>query len=198
MHTSDSKERWRNHFRDALSGLPDAERRHQNEALARRVLALPELRPGARVLICLSFGPEPDTWGLLEPLQRRGLEVVVPRTVPTDRSLDLVPWPCALETRSFGLREPAKHLAALDRSMPLDVALVLALGFDRRGIRLGHGAGYFDRFFAAQGATCRRIGLAFDCQLVDRLPREHHDVAMDVVVTPGQTVASEGTEGLGD
>jgi 5-formyltetrahydrofolate cyclo-ligase len=86
------------------------------------------------------------------------------------------------------LREPARDIPALPADTPLDAALVLGLAFDRLGVRLGHGAGYFDRFFAQQHDDCLRIGVGFDFQLVDRLPREDHDIAMRAVVTPSEIV----------
>ncbi len=64
--------------------------------------------------------------------------------------------------------------------------LVLGLAFDRRGYRLGHGRGYFDRFLA--GLAVPSIGLAHPFQLVDRLPAEPHDVPMTVVVTAEETL----------
>jgi 5-formyltetrahydrofolate cyclo-ligase len=194
--TIKTKAAWRGHFGASLEALSTTERADQSAALHRQLLALPELRGPKRVLVCLSFGAEPDTWGLLDPLSHQGLEIVIPRTVPKNRTLQLVPWPCLLETRSFGLREPARDIPALPADTPLDAALVLGLGFDRRGVRLGHGAGYFDRFFAEQPSNCLRFGLGFDCQLVDRLPREGHDIAMHAVVTPSEIVwAKEGPTG---
>lgn len=171
-----------------MAALSPAERSAETATLHRRLLTLPQLERAGRVLVCLSFGAEPDTWSLLEPLAARGIEVVVPRTVPRTRALELVMWPCPLETRTFGLREPARDVPALPGDAQLDAALVLGLAFDRLGVRLGHGAGYFDRFFGRHSDTCLRIGVGYDCQLVDRLPREAHDVAMHVVVTPGEVV----------
>jgi 5-formyltetrahydrofolate cyclo-ligase len=83
------------------------------------------------------------------------------------------------------LRQPssdAAELAADEIDRRIDVALVAGLAFDRRGYRLGHGAGYFDRFLS--GRPFAAVGLAFDEQMVDELPVEAHDVAMDVVVAP--------------
>ena len=63
----------------------------------------------------------------------------------------------------------------------VEAALVLGLGFDRRGYRLGHGSGYFDRFLA--GRSFPAVGLAFEMQIVDEIPNECHDIPMSAVVT---------------
>ena len=49
------------------------------------------------------------------------------------------------------------------------------------GVRLGYGKGVFDRLLADSKAL--RVGLAYDFQIVDELPREKHDLVMDLVVT---------------
>lgn len=71
-----------------------------------------------------------------------------------------------------------------------DVILLPLLGFDRRGTRLGQGAGYYDRTISeldeARPDTqprARRIGIAWSVQEVDSLPRDHWDMALDAIAT---------------
>jgi|CXWL01.1.fsa_nt_gi 5-formyltetrahydrofolate cyclo-ligase len=166
------------------AGSSVATRRAVAEAVASRVLALPEVVSARRVLTCLSFGDELDTWSLLAGLLTSGRRVCVPRADPRDRQLHVHPYPCELVTLSFGLRQPARQapeLPAAESDSAVDVALVLGLGFDRRGYRLGYGAGYFDRFLA--GRAFPAIGVACEAQLVARLPVEPHDIPMAAVVT---------------
>ena len=61
------------------------------------------------------------------------------------------------------------------------VLLVPGLAFDRRGGRLGRGGGLYDRYLAGFGGVS--IGLCWEGQLVDRVPREPHDEPVDYVVT---------------
>jgi 5-formyltetrahydrofolate cyclo-ligase len=152
--------------------------------VAERVLALPELARARRILACLSFGSELDTEVLIGGLLAGGWEVYAPRVERGDGRLHAHRYPCALEALSFGLRQPvgsAPELAEETLGATLDLALVLGLAFDRRGYRLGHGRGHFDRFFARHRVP--GVGLAFDLQLRDRLPAEPHDVPMRAVVT---------------
>jgi 5-formyltetrahydrofolate cyclo-ligase len=65
----------------------------------------------------------------------------------------------------------------------LDIVVVPGLAFTRDGERLGQGGGHFDRFLTRVRGDCLRIGVAFQEQLVDRLPAERHDVAVDRVIT---------------
>ena len=66
----------------------------------------------------------------------------------------------------------------------LDFVLVPGLAFDRTGQRLGRGKGFFDRMLSqVKGVTC---GVTFDWQIVDQVPVEPHDIALDCLVTPTQ------------
>lgn len=185
----DDKRVWRRRLRERLADLGPEDAARAAAAVAERTLALPEVARARRVFTCLSFGGEVDTWGLVERLLDDGREVYVPRTEAGDPHIHLHRYPCDLRTLSFGLRQPRADRPevppeAVDAT--LDVALVLGLGFDRRGVRLGYGAGYFDRFLA--GRPFPAVGLAYACQLVDRLPAEGHDVPMSAVVTDREVV----------
>ena len=188
-----SKEALRRELAERISGLGASERKRAGERLARRVRGLPEVKEATGIFTCLSFGAEIDTWELVESLLREGRRIYVPRTEAGDDRIRVHPYPCRLETLSFGLRQPRPEApevppGAVDET--LDVALVLGLGFDRRGIRLGYGRGYFDRFLAERPFPA--VGLAHRCQVLDHLPREPHDVPMTLVATDEEVVRPGG------
>ncbi|MGI6855342.1 5-formyltetrahydrofolate cyclo-ligase [Mesorhizobium sp. 1B3] len=82
----------------------------------------------------------------------------------------------------FGTSGPGEEAEVLDP----DVMLVPLAAFDRRGHRIGYGAGYYDRAIAKlqrQGRAPRLIGIAFDCQQVDHVPDEPHDVELPEILT---------------
>ena len=171
-----------------LDALDPAEAARSAARATARLLELPEVAGARRLLTCLSFGTELDTWPLAERLLAEGRELFVPRADPRDHQLHVHPYPCRLVTLDFGLRQPPRGAPEIPREevANLGAVIVLGLAFDRRGYRLGHGSGYFDRFLA--GLAVPAIGLAHPVQLVDRLPAEPHDVPMKVVVTAEETI----------
>lgn len=176
-------------LRRRLERVSPEEAQRAAAVVAERALELPELAGAASVLACLSFGTEIDTWALVDRLLDSGREIWVPRADPRDRQLHLHHWPCALETVSFGLRQPPRgtpELAPERIGATIDAVLVLGLAFDRSGFRLGHGSGYFDRFLARHPLPA--VGLSFDFQLLDVLPTALHDLPMSVVVTDRRVV----------
>jgi 5-formyltetrahydrofolate cyclo-ligase len=91
-----------------------------------------------------------------------------------------------LEPGRLGVREPtnSSELIPVDE---IDLFVVPGLGFSREGKRLGRGGGYYDATLKAASARSRRVGLAFNNQLMDSLPTTNDDVDMDLVVTESET-----------
>ena len=86
-----------------------------------------------------------------------------------------------LQPGAFGVLEPPFDKYRVGEPEALNLVIVPGLGFDREGGRLGRGGGYFDRFLE-KAAGAYKIGLAFECQMVDRIPREGNDILMDEVL----------------
>lgn len=165
----------------------------QDDGLARKAarsvrektLALPELATARSMLVCLSFGTELETRGLIEALIALGKEVYLPRIERATPDMTLHRFPCELERLDFGLEQPAQSVPAVGEPTP-DLALILGLAFDQEGYRLGYGGGYFDRFLAdsaGAGHPVLPIGLSFEANIVSAVPREPHDQPMQIVVS---------------
>ena len=65
----------------------------------------------------------------------------------------------------------------------IDCIVTPGLAFDANCNRLGKGGGYYDKFFI-NAINAKKIALAHDCQIVDKVPTERHDIPVDVVITP--------------
>ncbi len=91
-----------------------------------------------------------------------------------------------LEPGRLGVREPtnSSELIPVDQ---IDLFVVPGLGFSKDGKRLGRGGGYYDATLRAASARSRRVGLAFNDQIVEALPTTGDDVDMDLVVTESDT-----------
>jgi 5-formyltetrahydrofolate cyclo-ligase len=83
-----------------------------------------------------------------------------------------------LHPGKFGIREPAPK-RIVER---LDAIVLPGLAFTETGIRMGQGAGFYDRFLAMACADTLKIGVCFDFQVIKAIPREEHDVNVDLLV----------------
>lgn len=96
-------------------------------------------------------------------------------------NLDILPYDeSRLELGSFHIEEPTGQNTV--NADEIEVIVVPAVAYDRKGNRLGRGKGFYDRLLASTRAT--KIGVAYEFQIVDEVPTEPHDVAMDIVISP--------------
>jgi 5-formyltetrahydrofolate cyclo-ligase len=146
--------------------------------LAEHVLAECPPPAGAVVSGFWPIGEEVDIRPLLLALSARGHEIVLPVTPPRGHPLGFRLWQPedSMETERFGTLRPTGP-----ERVP-DFLLVPLLAFDRRGHRLGYGAGYYDRTLAALPAA-GRLGCAYAAQEMDVVPAGPHDVRLPAVAT---------------
>lgn len=188
------KEALRDSMRRSLRAMDPRTVDASARAMTERLLTRSWMVEARTVLVCLSFGDEISTWPLVDRLLEQGVRVLVPRAVRGTRRLHWHPYPCALRTLSFGLRQPLAGEPELPEAVldaEVDVALLLGLAFDDRGYRLGYGGGFFDRFLA--GRPFDAWGLAYDEQIIDQVPDASHDVALKGIITPTRTIEAQET-----
>ncbi|MBO8193354.1 5-formyltetrahydrofolate cyclo-ligase [Streptomyces oryzae] len=168
-------------------------------ALARHVLELPELSGATTVAAYVSVGSEPGTGPLLEALSERGVRVLLP-VLQEDNDLDwaLYEGPQKLVAAGRGLREPSGRRLGPEAVTQTDAVLLPGLAVDRSGLRLGRGAGCYDRVLArlaAHGAQPACAVLLYDGEVVDRIDGEEHDRRVETAVTPSGVHRFGVTEG---
>ncbi|WP_460183923.1 5-formyltetrahydrofolate cyclo-ligase [Thermopirellula anaerolimosa] len=152
-----------------------------------RLLRLPELIRARTVMTYVSVGTEVATRDLISQLISLEKAIIVPYCQGIDLRLfrlrtleELVPGTLGIPEPPPELRENPQRQA---RAEEIDLVLIPGLAFDRRGNRLGQGKGYYDRFLLSLRPTAFKLGLAFECQMVEDLPRTPRDTPVDAVLT---------------
>ncbi|HEX5455891.1 MAG TPA: 5-formyltetrahydrofolate cyclo-ligase [Candidatus Saccharimonadales bacterium] len=93
-----------------------------------------------------------------------------------------------IDENRLGIPEPEGE--KLKGHIGFDLIIVPIIGFDRRGYRLGYGAGYYDRFLAEH--KCKNIvGLAYSISEISAVPDEPHDKKMQVIVTDKEIIKAK-------
>jgi 5-formyltetrahydrofolate cyclo-ligase len=170
--------------RRRLAALAPEERARAEAALAERVWTLPEIGAAHTLLLFADLPQEVSTDAIAAEALRRGVTLVYPRTLPETQSMTLhrVSALTRLRIGNYGIREPDPACPQLPEG-DLDAALVPGLAWDRRGGRLGRGAGYYDRLFANPAWRGFRCGIFFALQEVEEIPLDPWDLPLDAVVT---------------
>lgn len=129
-----------------------------------------------------SFRPLADEVDL-RPLVERlpGWRWLLPR-IESDDSLTWRDARVALETHRWGMEQPI-DTGSVIRSIDVDVFLVPGLAFDLSGNRLGRGGGFFDRELAARRGDSVAVGVTVQERMLDFIPTEQHDQAVDYLAT---------------
>lgn len=139
--------------------------------------------PGTIISGFLPIRSEADTRPLMARFQARGARLCVPAILDrqTIAFRELVRG-APLVSTGFGTSGPGPDAPVLDP----EILLVPLSAFDRRGHRIGYGAGHYDRAIdrlKQKGMHPKLIGIAFDCQEVAHVPAEPHDVSLDAILT---------------
>jgi len=164
-----------------------AQRERAAHAVATHIGATHWLAPGKRIGLYASMPQELGTGPLIELAQQRGCQVYLPRiTSMRRRSMRFVPLSPNARQHDFGMLEPEGD--AWIGARFLDTIFCAGVGFDRRGARLGHGAGFYDRALAFRRTRGhwqgpRLVGIAYHFQVVPHIPVIDTDVFMDLLVT---------------
>ena len=165
-----------------------AERAHASLLVARNADRALHLQAHWRIAVYAALPWELDTAPLIALAAARGCRIYLPRIdrQRAARGMRFVPMQGPRRRNRLGIEEPEGAVTLGARW--LDVVFLPLVGFDRGGVRLGTGGGFYDRAFAFRHWRSvwhapRLVGLAYAFQQVESITAAAHDVLMDAVVT---------------
>jgi len=143
------------------------------------------------LFIYVDFRSEVETLELIKSCLSQGKRVAVPlvdasavHMIPLlikDPARDLVPG-------YYDIPEPDPRKSLPVAPGEIDAAIIPGSVFDTNGGRLGYGGGYYDRFLVNDAPQAKRIGFAFEVQVVEKVPMLPHDQPLDILITEKRTV----------
>lgn len=178
--------------------LPAATRGERSRVIAERIVTSEAFRASHVILLYASFGKEFDTSEVIRAAIEARKTLVFPRVNRARDHLDL--YRVRLLDRDlvagvWGIREPDPERCSPISPAALDFILMPGVAFDRAGGRLGYGKGYYDKLLAScigRADGPRTVAAAFDCQIVDAVPREAHDIPVGTVMTESSVYPARG------
>lgn len=180
------KEKIRKAMRFELKKHPETDRVNKSRVITEKISNLEPFQKAKTIMFYDATDEEVSTRELMERAKRKGKRILLPYvdqaagkirpSIINDLDKDLTHG-------NYDIMEPRPEKR---RAIPLneiDVVLVPGLAFDRKGNRLGRGKGYYDQFLSLLPKQVKRFGLAFDFQVLSRIPVNDLDVPLDLVVT---------------
>jgi 5-formyltetrahydrofolate cyclo-ligase len=174
-------------LRASRAALPPTHSAHAARAIARHLGRSHWFAPGKRIALYVAMRHELDLAHLMRVALLRGCELYLPRIESERaRTMRFVRIGAGLRRGRLGIAEPRGHAAVSARF--LHVIVLPTLGVDRYGVRLGYGAGYYDRALSFRRGRHawrgpRLVAAVFDVQRVDAIPRDRYDVPVDAIVS---------------
>lgn len=160
-------------LREKLRTMTDKERAEKSREISNRLIEiLREIKP----VTCLMYKALPTEANIdiaIEYCLNNGIKVYLPRV--NGDNMEIVEYG-ELVVGAYGILEPMGEASEI---LPA-VAVVPLLGVDKLKNRLGKGKGYYDRYF--ENKYIYKIAVAFSTQLVDELPIDDNDIAMDELI----------------
>ncbi len=140
---------------------------------------------------------EVRTEGMIRKAFKVGKKVIVPSLRPLDESAKgrrgitpsrLLHYETELEEGMFGILEPEIEFIRPFPVEEIDIVLVPGVAFDENGGRIGFGKGFYDEFLGRLPSETKRWALAFELQIVGKLPLTDRDVAVERIITEKRVI----------
>ncbi len=176
----------RKEIKSKLALQPPAERARKSALIKEKLFKLEEFRKAKRVMFYVSTDEEVATKEMIKETLKMGKKVCVPIILEEENRIlaSEIDESCVLrEGPLYGIYQPEERsLRPVDKE-GIDVVVVPGVAFDCCNVRLGRGRGYYDRFLKDFPDKTKTIGLAFDFQVVDKLPKDSHDIPVSKIIT---------------
>ncbi|MBI4452865.1 5-formyltetrahydrofolate cyclo-ligase [Candidatus Woesearchaeota archaeon] len=157
----------------------------KSKKIGNLLLSLSQFKKSKTIMFFVSFSSEIYTHDMI----RQALKlktVVVPKVVHHEIEPSvIIDFDNLIPSRKFGILEPIEIMNIAYKNIGL--VLVPGIAFDKEGHRIGYSFGYYDKFLKKVPKAVK-IGLCFDFQVVEKVPREEHDVPVDFIVTEERVI----------
>ncbi len=157
-----------------------------SKKIQKKLNKIPIYRNAQRVGVYFPIGSEILTQDIIQELLSRGKEVSLPKVIGEDMEFRKIEGFSSLEKGSFEIMEPKEDCKVENN---LDVILVPTVGISVKGIRLGYGHGYYDRFLAKNPTST--VSLTLEKQIVKNIPKSEHDKIIDWIVTEDRIIQTQ-------
>lgn len=186
----------RQEMRNRLLALSAEQRKEKSRKACRNLISTEPYQDASIIMMYLSLPHEVDTTEAILHAWQLGKTVAVPKISWQQRhmiAVQITSLDTGFSTGAWGLRNPMTGVPIPFGQ--IDLVVTPALGFDRKGNRLGRGGSFYDRFFANKDLTAARCGLAFAEQILESVPTLEHDEPVELLVTDEEVIQCDRRKG---
>ncbi|MBU3158219.1 5-formyltetrahydrofolate cyclo-ligase [Clostridium frigoris] len=156
------------------------------------IIGLPQFINCKNIMLYISFKNEVDTHKLATWCLNNNKTVIAPYCIKS--SSKIIPFiinnlNTDLTKSTFGIMEPKHDILVRANIENIDLIIVPGVVFDENCNRIGFGAGYYDRFLPMKTKNTSTIGIAYDYQIIDKVPTDVYDVPLDFIITEKRIIS---------
>ena len=186
METKAKKTNLRKEIKSLLKNMPPEQKAKLDHQVFEGVTSLEEFKEAKSVYGYMALPWETGTMEILEYLFENKTPVALPKVLGTDMDFFRVRSLKDLQEGAFHILEPSEACEKV--CWPDACMLIPGLAFSLDGKRLGKGGGYYDKFLGRE-PNHEKIALAYEFQVLDKIPAEEHDQTVNFIVTEKRTIA---------
>jgi len=188
----DKKEIRRNILKKRLS-LSSEEIKKKSHQIFLNLVKTTEFVNSQNVMFYIATRSEVQTEVMIKASLKMGKNIFVPVILPD--CIDLAPsrlidFDRELEKGKKGILEPKKEFRRLFPPQNIDLIILPGIAFDITGNRIGRGLGYYDNFLKNINPSTKLIALAFEMQIVKKVPAHRNDIPVHKIITEKRTIIS--------
>lgn len=185
MNLKEYKRELRKKILNERDRLSETEVIEKSKAILENLWTLNEFLSAEKILLFVNFRSEVRTIPIIEKCFLENRKVILPVTDIPNKMLHLynVKSLDELKIGAYNILEPDPFISEKTSIADIDCVIVPGTAFDETGGRMGYGGGFYDRLLSNLRKKVPKIGLAFELQIIEKVPMGYYDQKVDIVVT---------------
>ncbi|MDP2912382.1 MAG: 5-formyltetrahydrofolate cyclo-ligase [Candidatus Omnitrophota bacterium] len=180
------KHKIRHRIKEKIKSYSGFEKSQKSDIIKDKLFNEEAFKKSKIVMFYVSLKDEVNTLSMIDEALKTGKKVCVPVIIKEEKRLiagEIKDRKKDLESQRFGIYQPKPGKVKEVPLENIDLVVVPGVAFDSNNVRLGRGHGYYDRFLSRLSKDTKAIGLAFDFQVVEHLPKDSHDIPVWKTIT---------------
>jgi len=157
-----------------------------SKKIADKLINFDKYQQSEKIMLYIATKLEVQTQEIIESAQKDNKRIYIPLII--QKKHDLIPslvddFEKELALGNLGIVQPKEEFYRLISPSILDLVIVPGIAFTQQGHRLGRGGGYYDRFLNKLERHTYSVALAFEMQMIEKIPLEETDIPVDCIIT---------------
>jgi len=166
------------------SELSDCERQERDNIIYEKLISSEAYLKAKVIFIYISYGDEVNTHSIVKHALSIGKRICVPKVISKETGMKSIEIKSLdeLNAGAYGILEPHSE-GIVVKPDEIDMIILPGLAFDKKGGRLGYGGGFYDRYLTQVKGNTVKAALAYNFQIIEKVPTEEFDVPIDYIIT---------------